>query len=183
MTIEQKMIKSMDFSILEMVIKGIRGLYNNLNPSIFSYGKIKETFNASGLSDILTSEMDTNYAFLSIESAEELVWDVMTLINKLAYKLDFTDCDNFAFLTSSLMSFLYGINTCGVCWGEAYNNETGKLIAAHYFNVLITYNSTYNKFELWVLDSLNPGIEKIEVGQQIIINNWRYENLKNVKYF
>ena len=183
MTIQQKMIKNMDLSLLEIAVKGIQSLYQDLNPRIFSYNRIKETFVSAGLPDILTSEMDTNYAFLDVSTIDDLLWDAMFLINKFKYRTDVTDCDNFAFFTSSLMSFLYGINTVGTCWGNIYNDSTGNLIAAHYFNVLITHDPVFNRFDLWIADSMNPGLVKIEVGKPIVLGNWRYEKLRNAKFF
>jgi hypothetical protein len=177
-----ELIKGMNFSLMELGIKGVQKLYA-FNPSLFSYGKIKDTFNLYGFPNIMTSEMDTTYAFLDIERAEPLIWDVMSLIHKFGYKYDYTDCDNFAFLTSSLFSFLYGINTLGTCWGNIYNSQTNAFIAAHYFNILISFNQTNRTFELWLADSLNPGLARIEKGKPIILNNWRYDNLSNVKYF
>ena len=176
------LIKGMNLSLLELGVKGIQKMYK-LEPLIFSYAEIKNAFVSSGMPNIVTSEMDTNYAFLNIETADPLVWDVMSLIHKFGYKYDYTDCDNFAFLTSSLFSFLYGINTLGVCWGDVYDNQTDKFLFAHYFNILISFNPSNHKFELWMADSLNPGMVKIEIGQPIVVNNWRYENLKNARYF
>jgi hypothetical protein len=176
------LIKKMNLSLLELGIKGIQKMYK-LEPQIFSYAKIKDTFNANGYPNMITSEMDTNYAFLEIGTIQPLVLDTMDLIHKFTYKYDYTDCDNFAFLTSALFSFLYGINTIGVCWGNIYNKDTGAFIAAHYFNILITYNNTKKIFELWLMDSLNPGITKIEKDVPLIIGNWKYKNLTNVKYF
>jgi len=177
------LIKGMNFSIMELGIKGIQNQYKNLDPWIFSFSKIKEVFTNHGYPNIITSEMDFNYAFLEIGTIEPIVTDVMGLVHKFSYKWDYTDCDNFAFLTSALMSFLYGINTVGVCWGNIYNNQTGAFIAAHYFNILITFNATSHTFELYLMDSLNPGLVKIEKGVPIVLNDWRYENLNNVKYF
>ena len=174
--------KNLGFILLNNGVNFIQKAYINLRPAIFSYGEIRNAYNNNGFKDIPVSEYDVSYAFLNTETLEPLIWDVMTLIHKFGYKLEFTDCDNFAHFTTALMSFLYGINTCGTVWGDVYDNQTGKFIAGHYFNVAITYDPVYKKFEMWLCDSLNPGFIKIQKGNLIIMGSWEYR-LKKGFYF
>lgn len=176
--------KNLGFTLLENGVFFIQKVYANLQSQIFPYGKIRETLNQYGLTNTVDNERDVKYAFLDYQSLEPILWDVMGLVHKFKYKLEFTDCDNFAELTSSLISFLYGINTCGYCWGDVYDRQTGKFMAGHYFNLAISCSPIYKKFELWLCDSLNPmEITKIEKNTPIIIGDWEYRNLRSVTFF
>ena len=169
----------LNFSLIEMGIKGTQKTYKNLKPTIFPFGKTKEVFTAHGI-NVPVSQYDFNFAFLDVNTMEELTWKTMTLIHKFGYRKEFTDCDNFAFLQSVLMAFLFGINTCGASLGKIYNAQTGATIGGHYFNTALTYEK--GKFGLYCCDPLNPGFQKVEQGKPIIINNWRYI-IKNAKFF
>jgi hypothetical protein len=134
------------------------------------------------MKDIPLSEMDVSYTFLTANDAETMAWDIMTFLHQnFKYRSEITDCDNWSFLTSSLISLLYGINTCGTIWGDVYDLN-GKFLFGHYFNGFITYNPVYKNFELWICDSLNPGFVKVEKGKPIIINSWLYK-IKRGNYF
>lgn len=173
MTIKE-ISRKLNLILLESGINGLQNTYKDLKPTIFPFGKIKETYIQYGYKDIPTGEADIKYAFLTPEELEPLIWDVMTLLHKTKYKLDFVDCDDYAYLCSALMSFLYGINTCGTMLGSIVN------LCGHYFNVSITYKD--GLFEMWCSDPLNPGITKILKGQKIIINDWEYQ-LRSARYF
>ncbi len=177
--------KNLGFLLLENGIKFVQQAYKNLQPTIFSYGKIREVMDSYGFKGTLDVIYDTSYAFLPIEMIEPLVWDTIILVSKFKYKSEFVDCDNFAHLTTALMSFFYGINTCGSCLGTIYNSHTGAKIAGHYFNILITYSGNpFNKYEMWLADSLNPvEVFKIEKGSPIIMGDWLYRDFQNIKFF
>lgn len=170
----------LNFSLLEMGVKGVQNTYKNLKPAIFPFGETKDVFTAHGL-NVPVSQYDYSFAFLDPDTMEELVWKVMTLIHKFKYRKQVTDCDDFAFLQSSLMAFLFGINTCGASLGTIYNAHTGATIGGHYFNMAITYEK--GEFGLYCCDPLNPGFVKVVKGEPIIINDsWKYI-VKNAKYF
>ena len=173
--------KNFNYSLLSLGISGLQKMYN-LKPQFFSYGEARTLFNNLGMKAIPVSQMDTQYAYLDVETAEPLVWDVMTFLNKIAYRAETFDCDNFSFLTSSLFSLFFNINTCGTIWGDIYDAQTGKFIAGHYFNGITTYNPLYKKFKLYVADSLNPGFTEVERDKPIIINSWEYRIKKGNFY-
>ena len=133
--------KNLDYSLLWAGISDLQSTYSDLKPVIFNVGKIKDTFVQYGFPNVPTGESDFRYAFLDKETLEPIIWDVMTLLHKTKYKLDFTDCDNYAYLCSALISFLYGINTCGTILGRVEDKNTGKIIGGHYFNFPITYKN------------------------------------------
>lgn len=177
-----QIMKNFYLYLFEYSGKGIQNTYRNLKPSIFPFPKIKDTYIAYGLDSVKISERDFSFAFLDYQTSEPLLFDVMTLLHKFGYKSEFFDCDQFAAAMTILMGLFYGINTCGNCWGIVYDKQTGKEISPHFFNMPITYDPIYKRFELWLCDPLNPGIVKIEKGKPIILNSWEYRSLNNADY-
>lgn len=181
-TEQQKINKIADqfgFFLLGAGVPIIQSAHKNLKPEVLPFGEIKTAFNNHGI-NVPVSQYDFYYSFLDADIMEKLTWKVMTLLHKFRYRKEVTDCDDFAFLQSMLMAFLFGINTEGASWGDVYDAETGKFINGHYFNIAITYKN--GEFELYCCDPLNPGFVKIEKDKPIIINDWRYV-VKNGKFF
>lgn len=177
-----QLYKTLGLGLLSNSIGILQKIYTNLTKNIFYAHEIKDCFVAHGFESIPISEADYSFAFITKEQAEPMVNDIQILLNKFGYKSEYTDCDNFANLCSSLFSFLYAVNTCGVIWGNIYNKDTGNLIAGHYFNIIVTYDPVLKKFELFLADPLNPGFIKIQKGVPIIMNNWKYE-IGSSKFF
>jgi len=178
------LVRQLGYGVIGSGFSILQNGYSDLKPAIFDVGKIKNTFVQYGFPNVPTGEADYEYAFLTPEVLEPILWDVMTLLHKTKYKLNMTDCDDFAYTLTALMSMLFGINTCGTILGRADNKNTGAPIGGHYFNFPITYKN--GLFEMWCCDALNPlTITKIEKGKPIIINDWKYvvTDTSSARYF
>lgn len=143
------------------------GFKAKVKPIIVSFGTVKDYFINAGLGDVPLVQMDMNY-FLTTWN----IWGLMidyTLLDKLLWIADKFDCDNRAFLFSSLAAILTGVNSCGTAYGKVYNDATKDFIAYHYFNVIATSDG-----KLYCYEPHNDGSCLIEKGKPIVIGGWEY---------
>jgi hypothetical protein len=159
--------------------RGIRFLqlsFQNLKITEFSFGQVKDFVTQAGL-NIPLNQFDLKYYTTNWENWQLLIDTV--ILDKALYIAEKRDCDNFAFLMTSLSSFIMGLNTCGAAYGVVYNKDTGAMVAAHYFNTILTADGS-----LYLIDTLNsyPDFVKIEKGKPIILGPWRYE-IRGITFF
>ena len=89
--------------------------------------------------------------------------------DKKKYLTDFYDCDNFAFLFAARMAEIFELNSAGVAHGHIYNKDTGKWIAGHFWNVIVS-----NDFKLWFYEPMKDLYERDLPNQRTIIEDWDY---------
>ena len=100
------------------------------------------------------------------------------LVSEIDYYAERFDCDNYAFLASSLASLFLCLNSCGVLHCTVYELKTGKLVAGHYCNLIVAKSG-----DLYLFDMNNGGYAPIKKNQNPIIKNWQYRNLDKVELF
>jgi len=104
-----------------------------------------------------------------------LKWKQRTQITPREFKLYFKDtglrasecqcaCDDFAYLFSSLVSWIFHLNTCGVVHG--------RVNIGHFWNAIIAEKE--GKLKLFYYDVKKGGYTEYEKGRPIIIGNWSY---------
>jgi hypothetical protein len=162
------------FTLIDYGIRLLQMTFRGLKVSEFTYDQVKNFVLNAGL-NIPLNQFDNKYYTTDWDSWQLLIDTV--ILDRALYLTEKRDCDNFAFLFTSLASFLTGLNTCGAALGMVYNKDTGALIAGHYFNIIVTSDG-----RLYCFDTLNYGFCQIEKGKPIIINGWRYE-VKNITFF
>jgi hypothetical protein len=160
--------------LLDRGLNILRMAFQGLPVVVFSAGDVKDFTLKAGL-NIPLNQFDWRYYTTNWENWQLLIDSV--ILDKALYIAEKRDCDNFAFLFTSLASFLTGLNTCGAAFGTVYNKDTGATIANHYFNVIVTSDGS-----LFCFDTLNFGFCQIKKGQPVIIGPWRYE-IRNITFF
>lgn len=74
------------------------------------------------------SVADGYFNFITLEEWKEIFYWWGLVLDKLdkrgiRYKQPYRDCDNYSKLFSSLVPFIFEINTGGVTWGSVYNSD------------------------------------------------------------
>lgn len=134
----------------QLIDKGIwfaRNAYK-LNPKVFTRGEVI-TFLADQLKLPLStlSLADEKY---HIESWGK--WGMIIdfdLINQQIYLADVFDCDNFASVYSARASLIYGLNSCGLAYGNIYDPITKKYLFRHAFNLIVACENRMLKLYLY----------------------------------
>jgi hypothetical protein len=154
----------------------LRDSFKDLTVVDYSFSDVKTLILNLGL-NIPLNQFDYRYYTTSWGGWQLLIDTV--ILDKALYIAEKRDCDNFAFLMTSLSSFIIGLNTCGAAYGIVYNAKTGATIGGHYFNTIFTSDGS-----LYLIDTLNsyPDFVKIERGKPIILGPWRYE-IRNITFF
>jgi hypothetical protein len=162
--------------LLDKGLYFLRASFQGLPVVVYSAGDVKDFTLKAGL-NIPLNQFDWRYYTTNWENWQLLIDSV--ILDKALYIAEKRDCDNFAFLMTSLSSFIMGLNTCGAAYGVVYNKDTGATIGGHYFNTILTSDGS-----LYLIDTLNsyPDFVKIEKGKPIVLGNWRYE-VKGITFF
>jgi len=157
-------------------LRMLQDAFKSLDPRQISFGDLKGILVANGL-NINTTNYDISYYLTNWEN-----WLVLFnefLLDEIKYYSEKFDCDNHAFLVSSLSSLLMLLNSCGVVHCQVYDKTTKKLIAGHFCNIIVTSNN-----EIYLYDLNNGGgWVKYKAGQDTIIKNWIYKNFDYCFYF
>ena len=135
-----------------------------------SFGDIKTYLVNVGI-DTPISQLDMYYRFVN-EKTMHKIWEYMIpIVSELKYTLHFGDCDNFAFLMSSLIPWLFGINTCGAAWGEID-------VGMHYFNIFVT-----SEGKVFCGEPMNGYIIEVKKEEPIKLpHGWTYK-IRNTRYY
>jgi hypothetical protein len=166
--------RKLGFLLLDSGIRTLQSAFKGLKVTEFSSGNIK-TFTLNAGLNIPINQFDYKCYTTDWDSWQLLIDTV--ILDKALYLAEKRDCDNFAFLFTSLAGFLTGLNTCGAALGKVYNKDTGAIIGWHYFNVIVASDG-----QLYCFDTLNYGFCQIKKGQPIIIGSWLYE-IRNITFF
>ena len=142
----------------------------NLPFKVVNFNAVKDAFLNVGI-DVPTTQLDFYYRFVDEKTMHE-IWEFMIpIVSKLKYLRDFQDCDNFGHLMSSLIPWLFGINSCGTAYGKV---EPGL----HYFNVFPTSDG-----KVFCGEPINGNIVQIERGFPIkMLHGWTY-SIRGVRFF
>ncbi len=93
---------------------------------------------------------DENYAIMPDRMAFKIfqsdVLDIMEYIS------DFFDCDNYAFLFSSICSAQFLVNSVGVCFGKLINASTKEFIGYHAFNIVPVVSTSNGSITLYLFE-------------------------------
>jgi len=134
-----KAIWKFGLNLIHLGIKFVQKAFQSLKkPSSISSYTLKEILRNLGFSkkDMISCS-DREYQLIDWNTWE-WIKDI-DLIDKLVYYYDYFDCENFAFLFSSLTAANYQLNSCGVVYGKIYNKDTLNFLGGHAFNVMITH--------------------------------------------
>lgn len=116
-----------------------------------------------------TTPLDEKFYYVSLSNWEKII-EVLNPIAKLfPWERERFDCDNRAFLMSSLCSLIFRINTCGVVYCEVYDATTGALKYKHYANLISDGTNLY----LWDVDA--GGLYQKINSNPVVMGNNRYK--------
>lgn len=167
--------KSFGLTLLNGGFNLLRKAYKVSDAKKVEFGGIKDII-AKTLGNIAVPVKDLSFYLASWSVWKDFLDSI--LVPKIDYYAERFDCDNYAFLASSLASLFLCLNSCGVLHCTVYDNLTNKLIAGHYCNLIVTRDE-----ELYLFDMNNGGYTKIEKNQDPVIKNWQYRNLDKVELF
>jgi len=181
-----KVIWEFGLNLIYLGIKFVQKAFWSLKkPSTINSNTLKEVLKNLGFTEKdMISCSDQKYQIIDWNTWE-WIKDI-DLIDKLIYYYDYFDCDNFAFLFSSLAAANYQLNSCGVVYGKVYDKNTLKLLGGHAFNVMVTQegektlqnpDGSFRKepiFRAYCYEPMNDGFTLIERNKSIIIGNWIY---------
>ncbi len=145
-----------------------------LNPAVYNRQTIMSFLSQqTGLSPSTISLADEKYHCVSWAKWEAI--KEYDLTDRLLYYADVFDCDNFAFLFSSLSTMNYHLNSAGVAFGNVYGVKTGALITRHAFNLIITQDEG-GIMNLYLFEPQTDDSCLFKKGRDNIIERlgWRY---------
>lgn len=162
---------------INLIDNGIQFLRKSFDPvaEIKSYGFIRESLNAIGLTNVVDVDMDIQYKFADWNVWQEILGMVNQILRKIPYLDNFLDCDNYAYFVSSFVPLVFGI-TCGEAFGK-FTNSTTKKEFMHHFNLIISKTGN-----LYVYDGISGNSCQIIKDQPIKMGIGTYE-IQNVKFF
>lgn len=140
--------------------------FRNLNPTIFSFGEVKNIFIENGI-DVPHNDKDFMYHTTSWDNWKKVIETDYT--NDIKWIAEKGDCDNLAFLFASLSIILLRMNSCACAYCSREDTATGKTIL-HYFNVIIT-----NDKKLYAFEPDNDRFCEIKKGEPIILGTREYK--------
>ena len=156
-------------SLLDAGIKMVRSAYKDFKPTKVPFSTLNGYLSVLGINPG-TNQLDADYFITSWNKWQFI--NETTTIDRITYITDQFDCDNYAFLYSSLSSLLFGL-TSPVVYGAIYDNQNGKLINYHYFNLIMCDNG-----DVYVYEPMKNMSVQLKKLMPIIIDGWQYKILK-----
>jgi len=157
-------------------LRMLQDAFKSLNPRQISFGDLKNILTANGL-NIKMTNYDIFYYTTTWEQWLALFNEF--LLDEVKYYSEKFDCDQHAFLISSLSGLFMLLNSCGVVHCQVYDNVTKKFIAGHFCNIIATSN---NEIYLYDLNN-NGGWVKYKAGEDNVVNNWLYKDFDYCFFF
>jgi len=156
--------------LLDRGIKFIKTAYK-LKPKVFTRPEILAFLNGqTGIPNSSISLADMKYHVETWAKWGQII--DLDLIDTQKYLTDVMDCDNFAMAYAARASMVYGLNTCGIAYGNIYD-LTGKFIGRHAFNLIVTHEKGVLK--LYCYEPMDDNSNQVIKGQKIIlIHGWEY---------
>lgn len=157
-----------------LIDNGIKILKSAFNFSTENIGRT-ELLNfliSQGLADKnQISLSDEKYYYTDVETIKAII--EQEWISEKQYMSDYFDCDNYAFNFSSYMSYVFDLNTAGVCYGPIYNKDTRALIGYHAFNLIAV--SENKQLSLYLYEPMKEKYVRWNKNGDNIIDNWNYK--------
>ena len=160
-----KIARAFHLALLDFGVKGLPKDFH-LKPEKITYAEM-----SSLLKDITADQKlnyislaDSYYYVISWEEWREILRTLIPWLKKIPYIKDRMDCDNFAYLFSSLISLLFGLNSEGVVHGQVN--------IGHFWNAIVVKKD--GRFKLFYYDVKRGSYMEHEKGQPIIMKGWHY---------
>lgn len=128
----------------------------------------------TGLSTSTISLADSIYFTESWDKWQQIIG--FDLIDTKKYLKERFDCDNFALAFASRGGLIYGLNTCGVAFGDILNKKTKQKIGRHAFNLIITQDNGI--LHLYLYEPMNDQYKLWEKGKDNALSGttpWIYK--------
>jgi hypothetical protein len=139
-----------------------------LSPIIYSADEIRSVLGQFSFPTISLS--DEKYYLVSWNDWLNII--EQDWVGDHQYMADKFDCDNFGFAFGSYASYVFDLNTAGVCYGTVYTKDTGEFIGGHAFNLIIARES--NLLVVYLYEPMTRKYTKWQKGQKNILDNWEY---------
>lgn len=128
-----KIAQKLGISVLHWSLNMLRSAYD-LEPEIvlasYMEDKLVKKLNAKNI-----TLSDGKYKLIGEAKWKEILNKDWTIDR---WELDFFDCDNQAYWFSAIMGVIFKVNSAGIVHGHIYHKDTGKWIAGHFWNIIIT---------------------------------------------
>ena len=165
MTKQQKvnqLARKIGIALATTGIKMIRSAFH-INSVKISYNEM-QTF----LQDITENKLnyislaDQNYYLIPWEQWKQIIEVDWT--DKKKYLKDKFDCDDFAFMFASIISWIFKLNTAGIVHG--------KVNIGHFWNAIVAEKN--GRLRLFYYDAKRGTYMEYQKGQPIIMKGWNY---------
>ncbi len=120
------------------------------------------------------TELDMQYYTTDWDNWSEILDKVYSILGENKWVEDKADCDNRAEFTSSLISIIYNLNTCGRVYCEVSNATTGVAKYLHWANLIIDKDSN-----IYLFDADAGGLKQKITSSSVVMGG----NLYNLKSF
>lgn len=145
-----------------------------------SFRANKKKVSKSELRTALANALQLKTSTLSLSDEQYFLtdWDKwreiieLDFVDKIPYKADFFDCDNFSLLFSSRAAELYGLNTAMTAFGEIRNPQTNVKLGRHAFNIVAVNEN--DKIIFYGYEPITDMWTKITTPQFVIGGAWKY---------
>jgi len=153
-----------------LIDKGIQILQSafHLSPVVYPATEIWSFLNQLGFTSISLS--DEKYYIVTLNDWINII--EQDWVQEHQYYADIFDCDNFSFAFSSYASYVFDLNTAGVCYGSVHKKDTGEPIGGHAFNLILAFEG--GKLGAYLYEPMTHKYVKWEKDKKNILDTWEY---------
>lgn len=159
--------KQLGRTLIDNGIKILKSAFH-LSPVVYSANEIRNFLGQFNFPSI--SLADEKYYVVSFSDWQNII--EQDWVGEHQYMADKFDCDNFGYAFSSYASYVFDLNTAGVCFGQVYNKDTGAFIAGHAFNLIIALEN--GNLVAYLYEPMTRKSIKWEKDKKNILGNFEY---------
>jgi len=160
-----KIARKMGITLLGTGITMLKSAFN-LTPKQLTYNDMlvfmKEETAGQKLNYI--SLADTYYYVIPWKQFKEIIDTLLNWLKSIPYIKDKMDCDDFAYLFSTLISVIFGLNSQGVVHG--------RVNIGHFWNAIVAEKD--GQLKLFYYDVKRGTYMEHEKGRPVIMKGWSY---------
>jgi hypothetical protein len=115
------------------------------------------------------TELDYQYYTTDWDNWSDILDNVYSILRENPWTAEKADCDNRAEFTSSLISVIYNLNTCGRTFCEVSYLDGKKGNYLHWANIIVDKDGS-----LYLFDADNGGLKQKITSTTLIAGNVKY---------
>lgn len=118
---------------------------------------------------ISKNELDVLYYSTDFDTWQEIIEVVWGILKNFTWTADRADCDNRSNFVTSMVSILFGLNTCAGMYTKVTNINTGAT-DMHWANCIIDKDGN-----MYAFDADNNGLMQKITSNGFIMGVWKYD--------